>query len=233
MIITLTQNSNISAGQLRNMVNNDWLVFVLLLLLMLYILIERNRQSYLFYIAGKGLAVTVDRISLKYWKTRNRNLSFLLTIAFIINISLLIVYCLRFWNLSFINADIRIQFILIICLVSGYVIIKTIIYKLIGYLLDINDIIKEYLSNKYLQFQIYGVILFPFSCLILFISEHFKLLLIIIVLFILISIHITSILRAISIFTFHKFSKFYMILYLCALEILPILIVGKLFYSLK
>jgi len=230
MIISTVQNSFSNSQQLRNVVNNDWLVLVIIVLLLIYIIIERVRPTYMYSIVIKGLTSTVSRISMKVWKSRNLNLLILLIGCLVINISILLMYCVKLWDLSFVNSDTSNQFFFFLFLVSLYLALKISVYKLLGYLFDIRELTKEYLSNKYLQFQIYAIILFPFSCLIPFVQPKLYPILVITELILLFIIHIISILRSLSVFTVHKFSKFYMILYLCALEILPILLVGKVFF---
>jgi len=232
MSIFLIQNNKSLEPILRVASNTDWLIIIFLILLVLYIIVERLFPGYMYSVIGKGLIFKPVSFYIKSWKLRRKYSLYILTAASIINIGLLLLYSSKFLNISIVSANEILRFLSFIFMITFYGIIKIGIYRLSGILFDIQEIIKEYIANKYLQLQIYGIILFPISCLIPFVNEKYVKTLIVFAFILLIIIHIISILRIISVFTARKFSKFYMILYLCALEILPVMLLGKLFDSL-
>jgi hypothetical protein len=112
-----------------------------------------------------------------------------------------------------------------------FVLIKVLLERLIGSLFEIDKLIDEYLFQKISYKNFLGLLLFPIN---LFLIYSFKpnptiLYIIIIILFIInVSGLITTIKTNQSLI---KQNLFYFILYLCALEIAPYIIIYKVFIS--
>jgi hypothetical protein len=104
---------------------------------------------------------------------------------------------------------------------------KSFVFNILGFIFNSKQTVNEYITNISIYNKILGVFLFPIIIAIPYISLQFKLPLMYIGI---ITIGISLIfrfLRAFQIAFKIKLSIFYLILYLCALEILPILIIGK------
>jgi hypothetical protein len=104
---------------------------------------------------------------------------------------------------------------------------KSFVFNILGFIFNSKQTVNEYITNIGIYNKILGVFLFPIIIAIPYISLQFKQPLMYIGI---IAIGISLIfrfLRAFQIAFKIKLSIFYLILYLCALEILPILIIGK------
>ncbi|MFD2874449.1 DUF4271 domain-containing protein [Mucilaginibacter ximonensis] len=105
---------------------------------------------------------------------------------------------------------------------------KFLVLKLLGFVFDIQKLVTEYVSVLYLTYFNIAFVFLPVTlCFSLLAAQYIPVLLlfaIILVIAIFIWLYLRSSVSIISNFRFHKF---YLIIYLCALEICPILILVK------
>jgi hypothetical protein len=87
---------------------------------------------------------------------------------------------------------------------------------------------NEYFQNYNLYRKIFGLVIFPIVVAIQFTPEEIKLVLIYTGFLLFGIVYLMHILRGLQIFMKKNISLFYLILYLCALEFLPILVWLKL-----
>ena len=114
-------------------------------------------------------------------------------------------------------------FALILIIYTG----KSFVLNILGFIFNNKSAANEYLTNIGIYNKILGVFLFPIIIAIPYIALQFKLPLMYIGIGIVILSLIFRFLRVFQIAFKIKLSIFYMILYLCTLEILPILVIGK------
>ncbi|MEP3838174.1 MAG: DUF4271 domain-containing protein [Algibacter sp.] len=115
--------------------------------------------------------------------------------------------------------------------IGVFILIKVLIERLIGSLLEIDKLIDQYLFQK-ISFKNYlGLLLLPINALLLYTFTPTLTIIYVIVIIML----IVNIIGLISSFKTHqsliKNNLFYFILYLCALEIAPYIILYKVFIS--
>lgn len=112
-----------------------------------------------------------------------------------------------------------------------FTLIKLFIELLIGNLFEMNSMIDQYLFQKISYKNYLGILLIPINALLLFSFEPTLLFfyIIVILLFIIILIGLFTSFNAHQSLIKHNF--FYFILYLCALEIAPYIILYKVFVS--
>ena len=110
-----------------------------------------------------------------------------------------------------------------------YFLMKFVIIKTFSFLTETQQGFYEYLTNHKIFFQLQGLLLLPLGILLIFSSVEWQkyLVLIIIVLIVLFSVFriALSILYAVR----YGFSFLYILLYLCTLEILPLVVIFKSF----
>jgi hypothetical protein len=115
--------------------------------------------------------------------------------------------------------------------IGVFILIKVLLERLIGSLFEIDKLIDQYLFQKISYKNLLGLVLIPINLLLIFSFKPGLILLYIIVILLgLINIMglITTIKTNQSII---KQNLFYFILYLCALEIAPYIILYKVFVS--
>jgi len=131
-------------------------------------------------------------------------------------------FSIRFYSVEFINYS----------FITGglifFIIIKKTLYFFMGYITRSSFETSEYVFNMNNYNRVLGLFLFPICLSIIFISRLQKEYLFIIGILIFLFLYFLLLFRGIKILLRKQFSIFYLILYLCSLEILPILYLYKL-----
>jgi len=109
---------------------------------------------------------------------------------------------------------------------------KIFLYKIVGFVFDCSNQISEYLFYTQTSRRVTAQILLPLTFLLYFVSGKIALSALILGVVIVFSFNVFSIFRGIKIIAEKEFSIYYLILYLCSLEILPLLIVWRILLSM-
>jgi len=171
------------------------------------------------------LSVFAQRYANQYLKEENiftERVTFLVTIIMLINISLFLSKTIFGTNLSILN------FLKVFVLVDVFFLLKAMLIRFLGYVFMLKSLAKLGVYFTFLFDRVMGILLFPIVVLMFFsplISSPILLIfsIVIIALFLLIKIFW---LWKIGIGAF-GLSKYYLFLYLCTLEILPLLVFAK------
>jgi hypothetical protein len=119
-------------------------------------------------------------------------------------------------------------FIALSIIIIGLFAVKFLILKFLGFLFDINRVVGEYITALYLTYFNITFVFLPvvvcFSLLASALIPYLLALALLLIVIIFVWIYLRSSVNIISNFRFHKF---YLFIYLCALEICPILILIK------
>jgi len=106
--------------------------------------------------------------------------------------------------------------------------LKIVTVRFIGFLFDISRLVREYVSILYLSYFNTALVFLPVVFIMAFSPKNLAASFVVFAILILVTIFIFQFLRAgSSIFKTYSLSKFYLFLYLCTLEIGPILILIK------
>ncbi len=214
---------------LRNIMLNDWftvLIVVCLIIIATAKLLYTKRFNDFFEILGNSNYLKIYLKDQRFINTFDSLLFFNLIIS--LTVFILISFNI-FDNLEQTqNITLYYKLILSIC---SILIIKVMIDRLIGSLFEIDELMNIYVFHKITFKNYIGLILLPINILLIFVINPSKTI-IYIVIFLLFAINLVGF--VISIKSYLKPIKsnlFYFILYLCALEIAPYLILYKVFYS--
>jgi hypothetical protein len=105
---------------------------------------------------------------------------------------------------------------------------KFLVLKFLGFVFDINKLVSEYISTLSLTYFNITFVFLPVALCFSLIADEFFPFLLIITLLLVIVIFVWQYLRSsVGIISNFRFHKFYLFIYLCALEICPILILIK------
>ena len=150
-----------------------------------------------------------------------------LYILFSLSFGLILYQLTKYYNVNYTITGFRL-FITLSVLVSLLFVLKFLLLKLIGFLFNIGSVVSEYISVLNLTyFNIAFVLLAIVICFSL-ISSRFIPVLLTVTLSLISVIFAWQYLRnSVSIALNFRFHKFYLFIYLCALEICPVLILIK------
>ena len=120
-----------------------------------------------------------------------------------------------------------ILFLLIWGGVFAYHIFKVSMHKLIGYTFDIKERTSYIVSRRFLEHSIRGILILPVVILFPFVPYATYPILSKVAVIIMIIMYLWRVLRSIRINLNHIFSLFYVVLYLCAVELIPLICLFK------
>jgi hypothetical protein len=105
--------------------------------------------------------------------------------------------------------------------------LKTGIYRFLGWVFNTREATRRFLFEVTLLNKAFGIILVPFIVVIPYVHPQYEFLLLVSGLVMFAVMYLIQLLKGVKIILHEPLSVFYMILYLCALEILPIVTIYK------
>ncbi len=213
---------------LRELASQDWIIFVCMGCFILMAIAKRLFPE-------RSLEFSKLPISNKYFLAQGRStelkhpFTIILWIAGVANLSLFIGFLLIPQEKDPLSLEIS-SFIQIAAVVSGFILVKVLLEKLVGTVFDIESLINQYIFEKISYINLLSVFLF-IANVIYILGYHDSKIVLWVVLAVTAAILMLSLLHSYKTNEQLIFSNFfYFILYLCALEISPCLIVYKTFF---
>ena len=157
------------------------------------------------------------------------NAFIILHLIFAINGGLFFLFVARHYNLRMPDYGPVILFLISSASLVALFGLKSFALSTLGYLFDKQKLFSEYNHNISLYKKVYGLVLLPVIVGLLYAGEQLLVPLILGGLIMGIIFYLLQLIRGLEIIIRKEFSLFYLILYLCAFEILPILVLYKLF----
>ena len=208
-----------------------WMIFTLLSIILLYTIIRNVYDKTLvviFQAYWNDRAINQFTRDDNFLKLRNTLLYFIL---FTTVYGLLLKFIFNFFEVDITYKGI--EEYMIICLFTGtFYLAKFLLMKISGFIFSIQKLISGYLSILSISNFVYAIIVMPMLIFYQFIPSSYQpyLLGLILILFCFNTIY--KYLRTGSfILNNFQFPKFYLFLYLCTLEIMPLLIIYKVFIA--
>ena len=208
--------------------NNDWVVGVIFFSLFLLASVKFLFSKYLPKLVESMFnSHTANNLFLE----KNINMikgSVMINLLFIINISLFAISILDYFDFpNDHGSDFKLFAIVFLAVLLLYI-GKSVVIRSLGYVFKGNNESKEYLFTIFLYNKNLGLFLFPIIIALPFVQSHAVVWLINIGLLMIFFFFSLRIARGLRILLRKHVSIFYMILYLCALEIFPLLMIYKL-----
>ena len=210
---------------------DHWIIFTLLSIILLYTIIRNVYDKTLvviFQAYWNDRAINQFTRDDNFLKLRNTLLYFIL---FTTVYGLLLKFIFYFFEVNITYKGME-EYV-IICLFTGtFYLLKFLLMKISGFIFSIQKLISGYLSILSISNFVYAIIVMPMLIFYQFIPSSYQpyLLGLILILFCFNTIY--KYLRTGSfILNNFQFPKFYLFLYLCTLEIMPLLIIYKVFIA--
>ncbi len=214
-------------GRLRSDGTSGWYVFMLLISLSVFAWGKSLYQKYLLQIFN---SVYNYQISIQLFRDKNalfRNLSIILQILFPINLGLLIYFLIDFYRFNHVSEYPIVSIAIYSVSVFIFFRLKNWLYKFLGLVFKVQEDFYEIQHHLNIFSQSLGVVLLPFVISIPFLNDTIKNI-VLVSLFIVLGIYILLFFfRGFQIVTRKQVSVFFLILYLCAVEILPVALLIK------
>jgi hypothetical protein len=151
-----------------------------------------------------------------------------LDFLYLVNLSLFLYLLNRFFALAIFKADDIVFVLLAFLFLSFLVFIRIFVMRLTAYIFERSELFLEFLYHFFIFNKVMGLVLIPFLLTIPYTQGQLHKILVYTGIFIVFVIHLFRLFR-IAVFVLKNVVLFfYLILYLCILEILPVLVVIKL-----
>jgi hypothetical protein len=211
--------------------SNDWMIGVLLLLLITLAWIRMNFRKLL--IDNRKAAFSL-RDSSRLFNEQNslvQRVSFVLNIVFFVTLALFVYQALMVQSDQPTGSGSIVSFLVLLIAIILIYTSRVLVYKFLGYLFQYIEQSKELIHNSFVINRITAFILFPFIAIIPFIPGHYAQWCIYAGICFFGVLYALQLIRNMQLFLKNVHSVLYSILYLCALEIVPVIVLIKFLIS--
>jgi hypothetical protein len=231
---TSINSSNKLNGIIVNQLyKNGWILGFGLISICLLVVIRIYFQKYLTSIISSLFNAQITEKLAHEKNVLIRRVFVLLNLNFCIATSLYFYFMVKMLNLSVpVNSKILIILSIFVLLLL-FLLVRLLIYYTIGFVFDSLPLFKEYIHNTYLLNKILGLFLLPLVIIVFYLQQNIAEIVFYICSGMIIITLLYRYLRAIQLILRNKVFLFYSFLYLCTLEILPVLIGIKFILSLR
>lgn len=208
--------------------NQNWMTLIVLLLLLLIGILRVFYQKKFNLFINAFISRRFSNQIIREENALTQSTSVLLTSIFFISLSLFFYLCGRYFHYSFIgNTDLS-QYLFILTGCIGFYILKLVANKFGGYIFKVIKETDEYIFNQFLVIQILGLLLTIWCILLNYSTNIKKEYLIYLGIATLFIGFFVRMIKSFGISNISSYSPVYIFLYLCSLEILPLIIIVKL-----
>lgn len=209
-----------------NRANTDWLTILLLLVLVLFATV---RTSYSKYMVNLFHSVFNYSTSSRMYHEKNYSAlhaAFRLEAYFYITLSVFLFQSINYFHIHFSYSNFML-YLFCFGAVLAYFFIKKLVYLMLGSVFEGTNETSEYLFNMDNYNRVAGIFLFPIITLVTFYPGEDSTLPMFLGGLAVLIFYILLLRRGIAILLKKQFSIFYLFLYLCTLEFLPLLLIYK------
>jgi len=217
----------LGSGDNMNLGRSDWILGIILLVLVSF---TWARIFYEKYFTQKIQAVYNTQIFGRLRKDRNsflQRVTIVLVFSYVIIAGLFIYQVFSIFGFTFFGIKGFTLYLILCLIVCGIYILKYIFTFLVGYIFDKRQQFGEYLQIFVIINENIGMFLLPVVAIIPFVEEDARIVLIYIGIAIVAFFYIIRYYRYIKIIASRDVFIFYVFLYFCAFEILPLLLFYK------
>jgi hypothetical protein len=207
----------------------SWQIVILIITIILIGLskaFSRNRfNQAIKALFNYGVAQEITREEKVFFHRSN----VLFTIVHLLTVSLLLYHLKEFIHSSNLEIGGIVAFLLILLAITIIYIVKYIFSRILLFVLNDVSITSEYIFNVSLFNNLLGVLFIPILCISYFSSFSFSLILLYLVIPLSLITFVLRMVRMVMIGNGKGISYFYIFLYICTLEILPLVVLFRIF----
>lgn len=208
----------------KNSFNTDWVTILFVLALILFASIRGSYSKYIGYLFQSLISYST---SFRLFREKNYSIShaaFRLDLIFYFTFSLFLYQVVEVFQLELVN-DNLLLFAVSFGVVTGYFILKKMAYYFIGLVFESVSETSEYLFNLDNFNRTVGIVLFPVVVLINYYPYENPVFVVVAGILMVTVFYAFLLQRGILILLRKQFSIFYLFLYLCTLEFLPLFLI--------
>lgn len=205
----------------------DWLSGIVVLAVVALGFLRISSYKYLKELFSATFYFNVANKLFTSVNIRNSFPSIALDVLFLLNTGVFLFEAMVFFERSIFNLSGIVLLLVIIGVIVVYGGVKRTVYLMVGYVFDKQVAVREYLYNASLLSKVYGILLVPIIAIVPYVHALLVSQLIKIGAGLFILLFVIQLIRGGRIILQQSLSIFYLFLYFCALEILPLLILYK------
>ena len=203
--------------------------FLVILIILAYVRVAYTRRLYRLF--SSLVRIQILRQVMREELVFSHRVSVFLFINFALVMGLILFGADKFYEWNFTEAEGWELYLIFVALVAGGYLLKLIFNFILRKILHDKGLVKEYLFEVFLVNKALGVIFLPFAIAICFINIGSLNILFIIIGILFLLFILFRLYQGLVMSLSYSVSRVYIILYLCTLEILPFLVIWKLFGS--
>ena len=207
----------------------DWVTFLFVGMLLLLVWVQVFNKKYLNTLFKSVVNYNESSTLFREKNSLTTKASFVLNILFVASVSLFALQVGDYLKIE--NSLSYINYLVLCGSFLAFVLLRFITSGFVGYVFLKQRVYSEYLYNANIYLKVTGLLLLPVIIVLQFVSYDYLNFVIYLGVGVVVFLYLMSVFRAVQIIIRNKVSIFYMILYLCAFEITPLLIVYKLLLS--
>jgi hypothetical protein len=201
----------------------DWVLLILIFTMIINIIAYYYKPQSVHLLFQAIFNFSIAEKILEQKNSISLRINSLLNFSFYINLSLIVFIALQYKNISFpLITNVYLQLLIICILIPGIYYFRILIYFVVGWITNHTKTQTLFINYWMLLNKIYGLSLVPGVILILYIPKAYSNIILWIYLFLFVLLFLAKIFHGIYLSRQNRFSLFSFILYLCALEIMPI-----------
>lgn len=208
----------------KNNFNTDWVTILFILALILFASIRGSYSSYITHLFQSLISYLT---SFRLFREKNYSIThaaFRLDLIFYFTFSLFLYQVVEVFQLELVN-DNLLLFAVSFGVIIGYFFFKKLTYYFVGLVFESVSETSEYLFNMDIFNRTLGIVLFPVVVLINYYPYKNPVFMVVAGIFIVAVFYAFLLQRGILILLRKQFSIFYLFLYLCTLEFLPLFLI--------
>jgi hypothetical protein len=211
--------------------NPDWLVGVLVFAFFLFATVRLIFNKYLNQLLQATINYSTFSRALRERYFNLFHASFRLDVIFTLIMALFAYQFLGAYKVNLGFSQSLYSYLFCVAIVIGYFLAKRILYFIVGVLTESRQEVQEYLFNITVYNRVLGLFLIPVTTIVAFVPMSSPQIVLFTGLAIIVVFYLLSLLRGAKIFLKKHFSIFYLILYLCTLEFLPLILIYNILLS--
>ncbi|MGC9375356.1 MAG: DUF4271 domain-containing protein [Bacteroidales bacterium] len=210
----------------------DWIT---ILLVVTFVLIGWLRLFHKKYFLSLVKSTIFYQEAYSLYRDKNslmQRASFVGKLLFVSNVSLFVVQLTKIFQLKWVDLPEYQLYLIVVAFLTGLYIFRAITTAFIGYVFLKQQVFSEYFHHVHLYTKNIGLFLFPVVIVLQFLTYEYLDFIVYIGFGIVLIFYFLQLIRSFQIINRKNVSIFYMILYLCAFEFAPFLILYKMFLTL-
>ncbi|MFP4024796.1 MAG: DUF4271 domain-containing protein [Thiohalospira sp.] len=210
----------------------NWITILLIGTFILFGWVRLFNKKYLLSLLKSTISYQEAHALYRDKNSLMQRASFIGNFIFVSNVSLFVVQLIKYFELSNVSAQEYEIYLFVFACLAGLYIFRTITTGFIGFIFLKQRVFSEFFHHVNLFTKNVGIFLFPVVISLQFIAHEYIDFIVYIGFGIVVIFYFLQILRSFQIINRKNVSIFYMILYLCAFEFAPFLIIYKMLLTL-